>query len=61
MKTEQVRASEIVVGNSVVGIDGKPVKITAIAPGMPRNSIELRWSQGWHAVPPKTILERVIA
>lgn len=61
MKTEQIKAKEVVLGNRIMGIDGKPVSITEIAAGMPRNTIELRWAKGWQAVSPKTILERVVA
>lgn len=60
MKTTQVEAKEIKIGDTVLTEEGNAVKIVEIGKGMPRNTIELAWNGGWAAVSPSTILERVV-
>lgn len=60
MNIVQIEARDVKVGDKLIGDDGIPVTITEICKGMPRYTLELRWKNGWNAVLPKTLLEKVV-
>jgi hypothetical protein len=59
METVQIEIKNVKVGDKILGEDGAPVTITKICKGMPLNTVELKWSGGWFATNPNTLVERV--
>jgi len=60
MKSTQIEAKEVKVGDRVITDEGAVIMVTEIGKGMPYNTIELRWRGGWFAINPTRLIERMV-